>query len=107
MFVSSTYNTYAVSNDNELFEGFEIRVIRPRYFIKNKKYELGVAIGQITNEVYTSSSLTSLHFSYHMTNDFNVELNIQNITTRDLNNKKDLQNEFYISTPIQKQNSIY
>lgn len=58
----------------ELFEKYEIRVIRPRYFTKRKKFELGVSGNVIMNQpfIYTYSGSASLGF--HFTEQFGLEL---------------------------------
>jgi outer membrane beta-barrel protein len=56
------------------FDNYEIRVIRPRYFSKRSKFELGVTGSVITNQTFIYTYLLSGALTYHFTDIFGLEL---------------------------------
>ena len=66
--VCSVFNSsYLHAKQAERFKNTEIRVIRPRYFNKAKRFELGAAMNMVMNEsfIYTfmATGLAAFHFS--------------------------------------------
>jgi outer membrane beta-barrel protein len=55
------------------FDKYEIRVIRPRYFAKRKKFELGVGGGVVTNQSFIYTYNGSLALTYHFTEQWGLE----------------------------------
>lgn len=93
MFASST--SYA-----EQFEDVEIRVIRPRFFNKAKRIELGVELTTIMNETFIYTFLATGLASYHFSESWAVEGSFslgQNIEKED---KRVLFDDFEIKTQI-------
>ena len=82
------------------FEDVEIRVIRPRYFNKSQRMELGAQITSIMNEtfIYTfmASGLAAFHFSESLAIEGSFSYGI-NINKED---KRILFDEFEIKTQI-------
>ncbi len=68
-FSSSLY-----AEDEELFKEFEIRVIRPRYFIKRKRLEFGIQSSVIMNQTFYYTGLLVLNADFHFTEQFAFEL---------------------------------
>ncbi|NBO37370.1 outer membrane beta-barrel domain-containing protein [bacterium] len=48
------------------FSQFEIRVIRPKYFQKSVRLELGATLGAVMNSTYTYTFLPGLHAGLHV-----------------------------------------
>ena len=84
----------------ERFEDEEIRVIRPRYFNKRKKLELGAQFSAIMNETFIYTFLASGLASYHLTEFLGVELSAAIGTNIDKEDKRVLFDEFKIKTNI-------
>ena len=84
----------------ERFENVEIRVIRPRYFTKRKKFEIGAQFSAIMNETFIYTFLGSGILSYHLTESIGAELSLSAATNIDKEDKRILFDEFKIKTNI-------
>lgn len=86
--------------DKEKFEKYEIRVIRPRYFAKRNRLELGAELSAIMNQTfvytYMATGLATFHFSEYL----GVELGAGYGFSIDKDEKGILKNEFSIRTEI-------
>src|SRR3989344_8290672 len=59
---------------DELFEEFEIRVIRPRYFTKGHHFEIGAQFAAITNQTFVYTYLLAANIGYHFSEQWGTEL---------------------------------
>lgn len=84
----------------EEFEDVEIRVIRPRYMTKRKKFELGTEMIAIMNQTFVYSFLGSGIINYHFTESFALELTGAYGFSIDKEDKRILDSEFDIQTQI-------
>lgn len=103
--ISGLYNQ-AYAND-ERFTNFEIRVIRPRFFSKRGKFELGTEGVVITNQTFIYTYLASGILSYHFTESLGLELSGTFGTSIDKEDKTILETDFNIKTQIIRTKTIY
>ncbi|MEZ4742153.1 MAG: outer membrane beta-barrel domain-containing protein [Bdellovibrionota bacterium] len=82
------------------FDDYEIRVIRPRYFSKRKKFELGLSGSVVTNQTFIYTYLGSLNVTYHFTEQFALELAGAYGFSIDKDDKRILDDDFSIKTQI-------
>ena len=52
IYSATGYEAYAQSDEDQRFENVEIRVVRPRFFNKRKRFELGTQFSAIMNETF-------------------------------------------------------
>ncbi len=62
------------AEEEELFKEFEIRVIRPRYFIKRHRFELGIQAAAIVNQTFYYTYLATAIVGFHFSEQFSLEL---------------------------------
>jgi len=60
-------------NSTERFKDFEIRVIRPKYFSKRKRFELGVDAAVLSNQTFIYTYFLSLNGTFHLTETLSLE----------------------------------
>lgn len=84
----------------ERFKDTEIRVIRPRYFNKAKRFELGGAMKAIMNESFIYTYLLTGIASFHLNEDWAIEGNLSWGFNLDREDKRVLFDEFDIKTQI-------
>lgn len=82
------------------FEKFEIRVIRPKYFTKKDKFEVGAQFVAIMNESFIYTFMASGILSYHFAENLGVSLSLGAGFTIDKEDKRILFDEFNIRTKI-------
>jgi outer membrane beta-barrel protein len=83
------------------FENYEIRVIRPRFFTKKGKFELGATISAVTNQTFIYTYLGSIAATYHVTDSFGLELSGTYGISVDKDDKRILDTaDFLIKTQI-------
>lgn len=82
------------------FEKFEIRVIRPKYFTKKGKFEVGAQFVAIMNESFIYTFMASGILSYHFAENFGVSMALGAGFTIDKEDKRVLFDEFNIRTKI-------
>lgn len=80
------------------FSGYEIRVIRPRYFIKAGHVEAALGAGAIVNQTFVYSFLATGLLTYHMTETLGLEAQLGYGTSIDRADKKTLQQKYAINT---------
>ncbi len=97
--VTAASTGYAV-DENERFKNVEVRVIRPRYFNKRKRVELGAQFNGIMNEAFIYTFMASGLAAYHFTETFAVEAYGSIGFNLDKEDKRVLFDEFEIKTKI-------
>ena len=93
--------------EDERFSDFEIRVIRPRYFSKRKKIELGAQAIAITNQTFIYTYLFSGILTYHFSEQIGLQLSVATGWSIDKEDKTILEKDFNIKTQIIRSNSIF
>lgn len=91
---------HAVEDENERFKTVEVRVIRPRYFNKRKRIELGAQFNGVMNEAFIYTFLASGLAAYHFTETFAVEAYASLGYNFEKEDKRILFDEFKIKTKI-------
>lgn len=86
----------------ERFSETEIRVIRPRYFTKRKRFELGTKLQSVMNESFIYTFLGEFVAGYHFNEYFAVEGDFAYGTSIAKENKRILFDEFDINTSIKR-----
>ena len=84
----------------ERFKNTEIRVIRPRYFQKAKRLELGGAVSGVMNETFIYTYLASGLLTYHFSEFIAVSASAALGVSIDKEDKRILFDEFEIKTKI-------
>jgi outer membrane beta-barrel protein len=82
------------------FDDYEIRVIRPKYFQKKGRFELGAQVAAIMNETFVYTYLASGLMTYHFNEYFALEGMAAYGFSLDREEKDTLQNQFDIRTQI-------
>ncbi|MCX6130514.1 MAG: outer membrane beta-barrel domain-containing protein, partial [Proteobacteria bacterium] len=90
----------SASDEAERFKDVEIRVIRPRYFTKSGKLELGAAINAIMNESFIYTFLGTGILTYHFSEEWAIEASGSYGLSIDREDKRILFDEFNIKTQI-------
>ncbi|NRA43732.1 MAG: outer membrane beta-barrel domain-containing protein [Oligoflexales bacterium] len=93
--------------NDERFTNFEIRVIRPRFFSKRKKFELGTEGVVITNQTFIYTYLASGILTYHFTEALGLEVSATFGTSINKEDKVILEKDFNIKTQIIRTKTIY
>jgi len=86
--------------EDELFEEYEIRVIRPRYFIKSSRLELGGQMAVVMNQTFIYTYLMTGILTYHFNELFAFEGSGAFGFSLDKEDKRILDSEFDINTQI-------
>lgn len=89
----------AKAEDNK-FENYEIRVIRPKAFSKRKRFELGIYTGPIIGQTFINTVLLGIDATYHFSEQWGLELNGAYGLSIDKEDKRILKEDFDISTLI-------
>ena len=84
----------------ERFEDVEIRVIRPRYFNKSKRLELGAEMSAIMNETFIYTFMATGLAAYHFTESIALEASFSYGFHFDKADKRVLFDDFEIKTQI-------
>jgi len=85
---------------DDRFENVEIRVIRPRYFNKRGRFELGAELATIMNETFIYTYLATGAMTYHFSESIALELSGAFGFSIDKEDKRLLFEEFEIKTKI-------
>jgi outer membrane beta-barrel protein len=91
---------YGQDDPNERFKNVEIRVIRPRYFSKRKRFELGAQFNSIMNESFIYTFMANGLATYHFNESFALELAAGFGLNLNKEEKRVLFDEFAIKTRI-------
>ena len=97
---STGYEAYAQSDEDQRFENVEIRVVRPRFFNKRKRFELGTQFSAVMNETFIYTYLVSGVANYHLSESWSVGVNGALGLSMDKSDKRVLYDEFEIKTKI-------
>lgn len=84
----------------ERFDDIEIRVIRPRYFNKSGRFELGAEITTIMNETFINTFMATGLAAYHLNEDWAIEGSVSFGFNIDNSEKRLLRDSFKIKTQI-------
>ncbi len=90
----------APSAEAERFKNTEIRVIRPRYFNKSKRFELGAAFNAIMNESFIYTFMGTGIATFHFNEEWAIEGTLSYGLNVDREDKRVLFDEFDIKTQI-------
>jgi outer membrane beta-barrel protein len=90
----------AGADESERFKDVEIRVIRPRYFTKAGRLEIGGAINTIMNESFIYTFLATGLLTYHFNESLAIEGTFATGLSIDREDKRILFDEFDIKTQI-------
>ena len=82
------------------FDGYEIRVIRPRYMAKRNRIELGGEGMLIMNQSFIYTFMLSGILDYHFSEMFALEFDAAYGFSIDKDDKRTLQDQFQINTQI-------
>lgn len=86
------------AEDEDLFSEFEIRVIRPRYFIKKNSFELGLQTGIVANQTFVNTYLGIFLLGFHFNEVFGLELLGATAFTQNKQDKTVLSRDFGINS---------
>jgi outer membrane beta-barrel protein len=82
------------------FEGYEIRVIRPRFMTKSNRFELGAQGAFIMNQTFIYTYMASGLLDYHFSESLALEVNASYGFSLDKQDKTILKKDFNITTTI-------
>lgn len=88
------------SSAQERFKNVEIRVIRPKFFNKMKRFELGAQFSGVMNETFIYTFLASGLATYHINEVLGIEGGVGYGVSIDKEDKRILFDEFKIKTKI-------
>ena len=94
-------------DDNNRFEGFEIRVIRPKYLTKTFKIEVGAQAITIFTDTFIYTVLMSLNSSFHLSESIAVELSGAYGLSFFNSSKKQLERTFNIDPLVTRANQMH
>ncbi len=92
--------------ETERFRDTEIRVIRPRYFNKSNRFELGVGLTTVMNESFIYTFMATGLAAYHFNEEFALEGSFAYGLSLDRSDKRVLFDEFDIKTQIFRTKTI-
>lgn len=92
---------------DERFSEFEIRVIRPRFFVKRNHFELGIQTIAVTNQTFIYTYMLSGILTYHISEQIGIELSAAIGTSIDKEDKVLLQQDFEITTQIIRTKTMF
>ena len=104
-------STLSDAKTTERFKNTEIRVIRPRYFNKTQRFELGAAVTSVMNESFINTYLATGLATFHFNENWAIEgsgsfgFSIDNGDKRVLFDKFDIKTEI-IRTQYQFEGSL-
>jgi outer membrane beta-barrel protein len=97
---------FSASQDKR-FKDIEIRVIRPKYFSKSSKFELGAQATVITNQTFIYTFMASGLMTFHFSEALGLEVAGSYGVSLDKNDKTLLKDEFDINTIIFRTEYIF
>lgn len=86
----------------EDFENYEIRVIRPKFFSKSGRLELGTQMSVVMNQTFIYTYLATGILAYHINEQFAIEGSAAYGISFEKDDKTLLKNDFEIQTEIVK-----
>lgn len=96
----------AADNNSDRFRNFEIRVIRPKYFTKTKKFEIGVQAAAIINHTFIYTYMGHLNLTYHLNEALAFEAGYMYGLSFERGAKTTLKDKFKINTIIHRPQQI-
>lgn len=84
------------------FSGYDVRVIRPRFFTKARRAEFGGQMSVVMNQTFIYTYLMTGILNYHFTESLGIELDGSYGFSLDKEDKTLLKSSFNISTQIQR-----
>ena len=94
---------YGIANNDEVtFSEYEIRVIRPKYFIKRNKMELGVQLSLVMNNSFVYTGMANITAGFHFNESLGIEVGGSIGASIDKDDKDTLLNTFLIRTDIKR-----
>jgi outer membrane beta-barrel protein len=97
---SVVVDTSGYSKDEERFSGYEIRVIRPKYFTKRNRFELGAEFLLVMNDTFVYTLMASGILTYHFSESLALEMSIALGQSINRSEKDILFDEFDIRTEV-------
>lgn len=98
---SQCLSTYAgAESQDDRFKDVEIRVIRPKYFSKRNRFELGADFSIVSNQTFIYSYLLTGNATFHFTEALAFEGAASYGFSIDKADKRDLDTNFSIKTEI-------
>ena len=94
------HHASAATSEDDRFDDFEIRVIRPKFFQKKKRFELGAELTAIMNQTFIYTYLATGLMTYHFGEQIGAELAGSYGISIDKEDKSTLKNSFDIKTQI-------
>ncbi len=88
------------------FQGYDIRVIRPRYFSKGGRLDAGVGLSAIMNQSFVYSFLGTGILTWHFSETFAVEAQGSYGQSFDRDEKRVLKDDFGIRTVVLRTESM-
>lgn len=99
-------NQTAYAQTNDRFRDFEIRVIRPKFFIKSMRFEVAAQLGAIFNHAFIYTYNASLTTTFHLNEFLAFEANGNWGLSLERQAKINLKNTFQINTIIHRTQHI-
>ena len=96
----------SVAAPSDRFKSFEIRIIRPKYFTKSSKFEIGVQFGAIVNQPFIYTFQGNGNITYHINEAIAVEVLSSYGISLDRREKNILEDNFAIQTVIHRTHHI-
>lgn len=87
-------------DQSERFKNYEIRVIRPRFFQKRERFELGAEFIVVMNDTFVYTLMASGLLSYHFTESLGIEAALAVGQSIDRGEKEILFDDFKIKTEV-------
>lgn len=86
--------------DKDRFDKFQVRVIRPRFFNKRGRFELGARLNVVMNQTFIYTYAGTFNLAYHFLESVGLELTGSYGVSVDKADKSLLDDEFQIKTII-------
>lgn len=94
------FSVPSFAQDENRFDNYEIRVIRPRFFQKTGRFELGAELNTIMNNTFVYTFLASGLMTYHFSESFGVEASLAYGFSIDRKEKEILRDDYEIKTEV-------
>lgn len=99
-FASFLFGMVASDIAEARFENYQIRVVRPRYFNKGGRFELGAQMSAVMNDTFVYTYLATGILGYHLSNTLAFEFAGSVGFSLDKEEKRILKDEFDVRTQI-------
>jgi outer membrane beta-barrel protein len=88
------------AESDERFSNYEVRVIRPRFFQKTSRFELGAQLITVMNNTFVYTLMASGLLTYHFSETFAFETSAAFGYSIDRKDKETLKGDFKIKTEV-------